>query len=795
MMAARFFSALGNTILRLRWIAVVFVVLATVGASWQLPRLKLDTSNEIWFVEGDPALQALRKFQGLFRNDDFVYVVLTTDDFFRPQPIATMEALAADLEASVPYVLDITWLGNAEYIEGYEDSIDVYEFLEDEPRTAEALRALRSKALAEPVYRDTLVSGDGKTAAILIELEEYPEDRMDPRKEIAPAVREVLARPEYRGLELHAVGIPLFDYDFDVVTATETVRFMAMCLVLQAGILFWLGRGVRGLIVPLAICALTILWTFGAIVLYDFTLNIFVVMLPVLLICVGIGDSMHLIAEWQDQSYHGYGPRASVLRAMSNVGLPCLLTTMTTAAGFLAFLTAGIRPFREMGIYAATGVGIALILTYLIVPLVYGAPGDSERHDESDEDADCASGAFVVAELQRRDLFDRLLASIAGIVTRRPGLIVAVFALLTAAAVAGMARVEIESATVQMLSTDVPIRRAYDFVDRKMGSSMSVEILLDSGVEGGINEPDFLQRMEALDTLVRGHSLTATTTSVLDIHRQMRRAFHENDPEYYTIPVSPEEAAQYLLLYEMSGGADRDKLTTYNYDVARLTARTSSLDTRDTRLFINDVIEYTQRTFGDTVAIEHTGMLPLLDALTDLIGAGQARSFAAAAIIISMIMMLLLRSVRLGLISMIPNVFPVIATLGLMGYAGIYLGVGLMTISAIIIGVAVDDTIHFFVRYRTEWLRTGDCATAIRTTLTTVGRPLVFTTMTLTLGFSVLGFSDVSQIVKFGLLAGFAFTCALLADLLFAPAMLMLTERKRAARIHDHQDNSGHGDP
>jgi predicted RND superfamily exporter protein len=772
-----FFSRVAETILRARLPLALVLVLISGLAAWQLPRLQLDTSNETWFVEGHPTLDALRRFEDLFRNDDFVYVVLGTDDFFYPEPVALMERLAADLEESVPYVLDVTWIGNAEYIEGRADSIDIYELLEDVPRTRESLLAVKPKALAEPVYRDTFVSADGTAAGLLVELEEYPKDRIDPRKEIAPSVRSVLAKSEYEGFELHAVGIPLFDYDFDMVTATETGRFMGACLLVQALVLLWVGRGLRALLTPITICALAVVWTFAAVVLYGFTLNIFVIMLPVLLICVGIGDSMHFIAELQDQRDRGCPPRRSIVRAMRAIGLPCLLTSLTTSAGFLAFTTARIQTFREMGVYAATGVFIALLLTYLLVPIFYGTSRDPDAADAepgANENDDGAGEVGREPREVRNDLFDGLLARIAHIVTGSPRAIVMAFVALTVGFIAGIPRLEIESATVQMLSTDVPIRRSYDFVDEAMGSTMSVEIVLDTGAEGGVNDPEFLRRMNELEEFVNAHPLTVTTTSVLDIHRQMRRAFHENRPEYYTIPESGEEASQYMLLYEMSGGDNREKLTTYNYDVARLTARTHSLDTADTERLMTDIERRARQIFDDDVGIEFVGMLPLLDAMVDLIAEGQLRSFAAAAVVITILMVVVLRSLRLGLISMVPNVFPVIATLGLMGYLGIYLGVGLMALSAVIIGVAVDDSIHFFVRLRSEFSRTGSYKEAIESTLATVGRPITFTTATLTLGFSVLAFSDVTQIVMFGTLAGFAFTWALLADLFFAPALIVL---------------------
>ena len=522
------------------------------------------------------------------------------------------------------------------------------------------------------------------------------------------------------------------------------------------------------MVVPLLIVATTVVWTFAAIVLYGITLNIFVAMLPILLICVGIGDSVHMITEYHDTRDRGIAPGEALIAAMGTIGFPCLLTSVTTAAGFLAFATARVKPFREMGFYAATGVVIALFLSYLVVPIAY-----SRRRGPSAADADDGrSRIFVPAA--RNDLFDRLLDAIGIAVTTHPRKIVAGFVVVSVLAALGITRVEIETATVRMLSSDIPVRQAYDYADAAMGNSMTVEIMLDTGKEGGVNDPAFLRRLDALDRFIKEHPLASTTSSVLDIHKQMRRAFHENSAEHYSIPESREEASQYLLLYEMSGGEEKGELTTFEYDVARLTARTRSLDTKDVAQFVGDIERFAADTFGNEVSVKMTGMLMQLDAMTELIGEGQRRSFVAAALVITGIMVIVLRSIPLGLISMVPNVFPVIATLGLMGFCGIYLGVGLMTISAIIIGVAVDDTIHFFVRFRREFARCKGYTEAIRATLATAGRPIVFTTVALTAGFSVLVLSDVSQFVLFGALSGFAFTMALVADLLFAPALLVL---------------------
>lgn len=758
---ARFFAAFTDRVVRWRWPLLALIALATVFFARQLPNLQLDNSNEQWLVEGDRTLEQMEKFKHLFGNDDFVFVLYDAGEFFRAEPIRRLGALADALEERVPHLLDMTWLGNAEYIEGRAESVDVEDLMAELPETPAALAQVRSRALAEPSYLDNLISRDGRTAGVVLEMDVYPDDHVDPRKDVAPAVRAILAEPEHADLPLVAVGGPLLDYDLDVIAAREAQRLGLYCLGVQVLILFWVGRGLRGVIVPLTVVVLGVVWTFGVIAVAGYKLNFSIIMVPVLLICVGIGDSMHLIAELNDQRRRGFGPRDAVRRAMSLVGWPCVLTSVTTSLGFLSFLAAGLKPFREMGIYAAIGVALALALSLAVVPVLYSWGGAGAKPGRA--------GAPV-----RGDVFDRLLRGVARLVAARPRTLAAVFAGLLVASFAGVSRIVVETNPVQMFDEGVPAREAFEYVDANMGGSMSVELMLDSGRPDGVLEPDFLRRMDAFERAVGEHELATKTTSVLDIFRQMRRAFNENRPEYYDVPATRAEASQYLLVYEMSGGEERQKLVPSTNDVARLTVRTRALGTRDVGRLMGDIREQAARHLGDAATVEFTGMMSWASSMAELVATGQRQSFTAAFASITLLMMLVLRSLRLGVISMIPNVFPVLVTLGFLGLVGEPLDMMMMGFSAIIIGVAVDDTIHFFVRYRREFERLGRYELALEATLTSVGRPILFTTLTLTLGFAVLGASVMKGLYSFGVLSGFAFAWALLADFLFAPALLLL---------------------
>jgi len=369
----QFFSSLADKLLRFRWLGIFAVVLLTVFFAFQMRGLKFDNSNEVWFVEGDRSLDLLDKFRDVFGNDDFVVLLFESRNFFEPENIGRIGRLAEVLEAEVPYLKDMTWLGNMEYIEGIEDGIKIHEFLETVPQDPEKMAEVREKALSEPTYVNSLISPDGQSAAIILEMERYPEDgdTLDPKNEIAPAVRKILDRPEFAVLNAHVVGGPIMHHDYDEIAARETRNFMGICLLIQMAILLWVARGVRGVFVPISIVFLSVLWTMGAIGLMGFTLNMMIIILPSLLICVGIGDSMHFIAEYQDQCDKGLARRKAMLKTFAMVGLPCLLTTLTTMGAFLSFLTVRIRPFRELGVYASVGVVTALVLTLVLVPFFY----------------------------------------------------------------------------------------------------------------------------------------------------------------------------------------------------------------------------------------------------------------------------------------------------------------------------------------------------------------------------------------------------------------------------------------
>ena len=768
-----FFARIAKFILAWRWSLTVAILLLTTFFFYKMRGLTMDNSNEAFFVEDDQTLITYNKFKDSFGNDEFVYILIETEDFFDPETVRLIGRLADDLEENVPYVKDMKFLGNVEYVEGVEGGIKIYDLMEEFPETPGQIEIVRKKAMTETLYLDNLISKDGKTAAIVLEMQLYPEEEVDARRTITPVVREILARPEYASLELYTVGGPIINYDWDVLTAKEASSFGLICIVLQVLILLWVTREVLGVIAPLTVVIVGVIWTLGLVGSLGWLLNLMVIIVPILLIAVGIGNSIHVVAELQDQQDHGLGRRDAIVKTLSLVGFPCLLTSLTTAAGFTSFLATAIKPVREFGVYVAIGVIMAFVLSMIMVPILFSFGKDKKQ------------AMALNPSHNRNDLFDRILKNIVRLNLRYPRVILGIFILLMAISLVGYSLIEVESNTVKMFSTDLPIRQAYDYVDSKMGGSMSVEIMVDTGKKDGAKDPAFLRQLESLQNYIDKHPLTMKTMSIVDLLKKMNQALHENRPEYYTLPETKAQASEYLFLYETSGGEELDKQVSFNYGIARLNVRTKSLDTQDIRTFMADINQFVKQHLDPAIRVKYTGTMSMMRALSDLVASGQIKSFGLAFIAIACMMTMILRSFKLGLISMVPNLFPVLIGLGLMGYTGIYLSFPLMIFAPIIIGVAVDDTIHFFVRYRREFNRLGTYEKALKATLFTVGRPIMFTTITLVAGFSVFVLSDMSNIGHFGLVSSFAIFGALLADFFMASAILLLFKPLGPEKIED----------
>jgi len=754
-----FFQQAKSTI-RFRYLWIVLTIVFTLFFLFQLTFIRMDNSDDVWFAKEDKDAELLDKFNKIFGNDDFILITVESETSFDPNTILLTRDLVDTLEDNIPYLKNVIWLGRLPRPFQLGDFGEPGVFFDPIPKTKKLLDYELALAVEHPLYVNQFISPDKKVLGLFVQMEPYPEHLDDPRKEVFPALRRILVKPEYQSLFLHAVGGPVLDFEFDTIVVREMIFSIGFILLIMAMVLIWLGRGLRGILVPLVTVSLSIIWTLGLMSFLGFKLNLLTIMVPILLATTGIANSIHIIVAFHDQWDQGLERRQALLKAVSMVGFPCLLTSITTAIGFLAFLSTPIPPFKDMGMYTACGVLMGFLVTFTLVVCLFSF-GQSKP----------VSNKKISVS---KDIFARFLLFTFQINMKYSKPILLFFLIIAAVCSYGMTNVEFESNFIEMFSKKLSFRQTYDYVDKQLGGSMALEIMVDTGIQNGLKNPEFIEQMDRFQKKISSHALTTKVTSYLDRLKMIDMYFKRTGFEKAILPDTIEKVKSYFYYYEKIAKQEMNTMISSNSAVARITARTKSLSTLNVRFFLESIESFSKKIFDKGVTVETTGYMAWIRTLNDQLHQGLFWSFSVAFLGIMIIMIMILKSFRLGLISMLPNIIPVLIVLGSMGLTGFDIDIPLMCIAAIVIGLSVDDTVHFFTQFKNEFTSHGIYERALENTLNRVGRPITYTTLILVIGFILLIFSSINAFVKFGVLSGLAFTWALLADFYLAPSLLLL---------------------
>ncbi len=785
------FEALGRAIYRHHWKTLILVFALVAVMVSQIPKLTLDTSTEGFLHKEDPALLAYNGFRDQFGRDEFVVVAVTAPQIFAPEFLQKLKALHQELEENVPHLDDITSLINARDTRGAEGELIVEDLLEHWPEQPDEIAAIRDRALANPVYRNLLLSEDGSITTIVIRTDAYsregatddvlaafdegleitaepavPAERKyltdAENSELARAIQKIAGGYDSPDFRVHVAGSPVVSDVLKTAMQENMRRFMGMALLLIAAILALLFRRISGVILPLTVVVLSLLSTFGLMGAIGIAVKLPTQILPSFLLAVGVGASVHLLSIFYRRLQHSHDKQEAIAYSLGHSGLAIVMTSLTTAAGLASFAGAEVAPISDLGIVASSGVMIALVYTIVLLPaLLSVTPIKPKTSDRAHS---------------RHARMDTLLTAVATVSTRRRKLILTISAAVLAFGLAGISQVKFSHKPFDWLPTTNPARQASDFIDQNMRGASSVEVVVDTGQENGLYQPAIMQGLEQLsrevETLAAGPTAVGKSLSVADILKEIHKALNENREEFYHIPDNRELIAQEFLLFENSGSDDLEDFVDSQFRQARFTAKMPWTDAIYLPAFIDELKGHFQQSLGDDVELTVTGMNALLGRTMSAAIHSMSWSYVYAGVVITVMMVLLMGDLRIGLISMIPNLTPIILIVGLMGWFGIPLDLFTLLIGSIAIGLAVDDTIHFMHNYRRYHRATGDVDYAVRETLLGSGRAMLVTTLVLSIGFFIYIFSTLTNVINFGLLTGSAIILALLADFFLAPALM-----------------------
>lgn len=733
-------------------------LLITLGAASQLVdlrsgavRIRVDPSVNRLLPDEDADRLFYERVRHVFGSDETVLVVVRTDDTFAPEAMQRIERLTERFE-TLPHAHQVLSLANAPNLRADAEGVEIRSFAElagDPGRR----RGLKQDALANPLYRDTLVSRDGRASAISITFKGIS----DPEFLTSGLARQIerIAREEANGADVWISGAPIVK----VATSDALVRGLAFTLpaiVTVAVAVLWLAFGsLRGVLAPVVTILLALIWTLATATLLGRSLNLVTAIVPPLIITVGLAYAMHVVSELRESVRDAPGGdtaarRERVGEAMRRVGLPVVITGLTTAAGFIALTVSRVPAIQEFGWLSVLGVAYTLVLSLTFTPAAFLLAGGARARPLP------LDRAFASAS-ERLARFD----------LRHRSWIVAAGVALLGLALFGATRIRVGTEYIGGFPADAPVRVQYEAINETLGGANTFYVVIESHVDDAFVDPVFLTEIESLQLWLEAQPEVGSTTSMVDHLKLIHRSFNEGDPAYFRIPESKRLAKQLLIF---GAGDEIEAYVDGNFRTANVVVRAKVEDT----VSISNLVERLEARLGELprpLEAQVTGSTILVTRTVDDIARGQVESITAALVIVYLVLTALFTSFRIGLLALLPNLLPIAVYFGALGASGATLNPSTSLIACIALGIAVDDTIHYLVRFNSDARSSASEERATFSALRAVIRPVSFTTLALVLGFLTLTGSELRNQVQFGALAAFTMAVAWITDVTLTPAL------------------------
>jgi predicted RND superfamily exporter protein len=772
---------------RARWWVIAGLLAATAALGTRVPLLQTDTSAENFLSPDDPIKLAYDELRDRFGRDQLVILAIEPSEIFDLDFLEKLSRFHEDLEAEVPYLDEVLSLKNARAVRGQGDVLLVDDLLEDLPRDAAELAALRERVRTTPSYLDALISSDLRVTAVIVRTLAYspsggdgellegfepeastePESRVfltgEENAQVIRAVQAVVDRYQGTDFPVRMAGSAVLPHELSTAMLREVPRFFGAAVLSIAVLLSLLLRRVVPMLMALAVVVLSVIATLGVAQILGYRITLSTQILPSFLLSVGVGYSVHLLVMFLQELDRCGDRREALEQALRHSGLPIVMTGLTTVGGMASFLSASLQPIKELGVTGSAGVALTLAYTLLLLPALLAVVPMRAR-----------PGSRAI------DMENRVLQAISRLSARHPWPVAISTLSLAVVGLVVAFQAKFSNDPLAYLPPSNPFRQSMYYVDERMGGALTLEVLVDTGRENGLHDPELLDRMDAMrarvDEMRAQGEKVRKTTSLLDIAKETHQALNENRPEFYAIPRDRTLLAQELLLFENSGSDDLEQLVDSQFSLARFSVRTLWEDGLEKADFVDRATREFSEIIGERAELTISGMAAVITHTVRATTHTLASSYLLALLTITP-MMMMLGNVRAGLVSMVPNLVPIILTLALMVPTGIPLDMFTLMTGNIAIGLAVDDTIHFIATFRRYLAQTGDPVKSVDLTMATTGRALLFTAIVLTIGFLIFTLSSMANLRAFGVLTGFAIAIAVLFEFTATPALLVLVSR------------------
>ncbi len=757
--------AYGEWLVRWRWLAIVLALALAGLAGFGAKNLWFDNNYRAFFSAENPQLQAFEELQNTYTKSDNILIVLAPESgqVFTPEVLAAVKSFT-DQAWRLPYAIRVDSVTNFQHTRAEEDDLIVADLVEDPGALSEAdLEYARDVATAEPALLRRLINQDASVTAINVTFQ-LPDPVISEVSEIVSEVRQVVSgfEAENPGIAVKLTGTVMMNNAFFEASFNDIrtlVPFMYLTIIITMLVLLRCLSSTLGTVLVIGFSVATAMGLAGWM---GMKLTSPSASAPTVIMTLAVADCIHLLVVMFAQMRGGLDKHEAIVESLRINMQPIFLTSVTTAIGFLTLNFSDAPPFRDLGNITAMGVIAAFFYAIFFLPAFVAV-------------MPCRKPA------QRRSTNIALMDRFADfVVHRRRGLLLG-SVLVSLVILAFVPRNELNDEFVQYFKPSITFRQHTDFTTENLTGLYQVQYSLKADGANGVSDPEFLRKLEAFSNWYRAQPHVLHVSTLADTFKRLNRNLHGDDPAWYRLPGQRDLAAQYLLLYEMSlpFGLDLNNQLNIDKSSTQFVAATESISTvelrelvsRSEQWLLNNAPEMFSYGIGVSVMFSYISERNIKSMLGGTL---------LGLVLISGILLLALRSVKLGLLSLLPNLLPIGLTFGIWGMVVAQINVAASIVSGMILGIVVDDTVHFLSKYLRARREQGlDAQAAVRYAFHTVGIALLVTTLILVAGFMVLAQSDFVINGVMSILTAIGIALALIVDFLFLPPLLIAVDGRK----------------
>ncbi|EJE8555661.1 MMPL family transporter [Vibrio vulnificus] len=753
---------------------LIISLMAIVATAMGAKNLYFRGDYNIFFDGSNAQLQAFDEIQTTFAKTDNIALVLApkSGDVFDQRTLTQIQEMT-EQAWQVPYSSRVDSLANYQHTEAVDDDLLVEDLLyQSYPLTAERIAKVRAVAMSEPLLVNALVSEKGDVAVINITMQMPGVDETAEVNEVVAYVEQMLShyRAEYPDVTIYKAGIIAMNHSFAMAAQNDSATLVPTMLLVILVFLTLMLRSFLSVLATLVVIIGAIVATLGIVGWAGMFLHVASVNVPTLIMTLAVADCVHVIASMRHFMRQGMPKSQAIHRSVTLNFVPIIITSVTTAIGFLMMNMSDSPVLRDFGNLSALGVMIACVLSVSLLPALLNL----------------LPVRFSAKQAAKSsDIMDKL----ADLVVHRRNVLLPLSIVVIAGSAALIPYNKVNDESVKYFDTSSEFRQAADFMEQRIGGMTTMSIAIKTHQSQGIASPEFLEVLGEFTRWLREQPETDHVASLSDIYKRLNKNMHGDDSAYYALPAERELAAQYLLLYEMSLPFGLDLNNQVNVDKSsvklQLTVKNLgsvelvALEERIYQWFASHAPRYQVVASSPSLMFAHIGETNMASMLSTL---------PITLILISALMIFALRSWRLGVISLVPNIAPAVIGFGLWALISGEINLGLSVVVTLTLGIVVDDAVHFLAKYQHARKEGQNAEQAVRYAFHTVGRALWITTVVLVAGFSVLAMSQFRLNSDMGQLSAIVIFVALVIDFVLLPSLLMRFDTAEYAQLKNSQE-------